>query len=106
MNKKPKIFKPNMDFVDNNKKTYCSYLDDKLGIDSSEREFKINRKEDVINFINQLSNSGSYVFNKNIYIKTNNEEFETRIAGKIGNRIITLDNRSINIDDIVSIYEK
>ena len=105
MNKKPKIYKPDMSFIDNNKKTYCSYLEDRSSI-KDENYNKPNSKEDIINFINKLSSSESYVFNKNIKIKTKNDEFETRIAGKIGNRLITLDNKSINIDDIIDIYEK
>ena len=109
MNKKPEIFKPNMDFIDNNEKAYVSFLHN--------RDSKINTNDllgdvthgdtslDVVDYINALSHNG-YVFNKRVVIVTKNRTYDTRIAGKIGNRIITLDNDSINIDDIVKIYEK
>ena len=39
-------------------------------------------------------------------IVTKDKTYDTRIAGKLGNRLITLDNDSININDIKKIYEK
>lgn len=99
MNKKPEIFKPNMDFIDNNEKTYYSYLENKTN--------KVEKKapEDIHSFIDKLSKN-SYVFNKKVIIKTKEKNYETKIAGKIGNRLITIDSDSININDIVEIYEK
>ncbi len=109
MNKKPEIFKPNMDFIDNNEKAYVSFLqngDSKFDAsDFLDDDSDGNLSVDVISFINGLSNDG-YVFNKRVVIVTKNRTYDTRIAGKIGNRIITLDSDSINIDDIVKIYEK
>ena len=101
MNKKPNIFKPNMEFIDTNKKAYCSYLEE-----PSIQDEEIENDVDVLTFLNKLSNSGSYVFNKRVVIVTNNRTYDTRIAGKMGNRLITLDNDSININDIKKIYEK
>ena len=101
MNKKPNIFKPNMDFIDNNKKAYYSYLENPY-IEEHKKEDNI----DVLDFLNDLSNSSSYVFNKRVVIITSNKTYDTRIAGKLGNRLITLDNDSININDIEKIYEK
>ena len=60
---------------------------------------------DVVDFINKLSHDG-YVFNKRVVIVTRDKTYDTKIAGRLGNRIITLDSDSINIDDIVKIYEK
>lgn len=101
MNKKTEIFKPHIGNINNNKKAYYSFLDDKLNI---EREEKSN--ETPIDFINNLSKSGSYIFGKNVVIITKNQKYETRIAGKLGNRIITMDNKSIDINDIIEIYQK
>lgn len=101
MNKNSKIFNPNMSFKDNNRKTYYSFLEEYI---DNEKEHDNN--SDVIGFIDSLSKDGSYVFNKNVIIKTNENEYDTRIAGRLGNKIITLDNDSININDIVDIYEK
>ena len=104
MGKKPEIFKPNMNFVDNNKKAYYSYLENPLEIDNKSEEEK--ETSDVMGFLNNISNSGSYVFNKKVVIVTKDKTYDTRLAGKLGNRLITLDNDSINIDDIKKIYEK
>ena len=107
MSKKPEIFKPNMDFIDNNEKTYVSFLQN--GGSEFDTSNSLDTAPDasvhVIDFINGLSHNG-YVFNKRVVIVTKNKTYETRIAGKIGSRIITLDNDSINIDDIINIYEK
>ena len=56
--------------------------------------------------MNKLAKSGSYIFNKDVIIVTKDKKYETRIAGKLGDRIVTLDNDSININDIIKIYEK
>ena len=84
-----------MNFIDNNKKAYYSYIE------------KPNEAEnvDVIDFLNQISNSG-YIFNKEVVIVTDKKTYQTRIAGKLGAKIITLDNDSININDIKKIYLK
>lgn len=105
MNKKPEIFKPNMDFIDNNEKAYVSFLQNGDKRNDISGFVNDNTTVDVIDFVNGLSKNG-YVFNKRVVIVTKNKTFDTRVAGKIGNRIITLDNDSINIDDIVKIYEK
>ncbi len=101
MDKKPKIFKPDIGEVNNNKKAYYSFLEDRLNISTEEEP-----KEDVVDFVNRLSKSGSYIFNKDVVIVTKDKRYETKIAGKIGNRLITLDNESINVDDVIKIYEK
>ncbi len=102
MSKKPKIFKPNMSFIDNNEKAYVSFLkDDTVPISMDE-----NDSDDVISFLEKLSSSGTYIFNKKVKIVTSDDTYHTRIAGKIGNRLITLDNDSINIDDILKIEEE
>lgn len=97
MDKRPEIYKPNMSFKDNNKKAYYSYLED----------YKEEPKEEktVSDFLEELATT-SYVFNKKVIIVTKEKTYDTRIAGKLGNKIITLDNDSINIDDITKIYEK
>ena len=102
MDKKPEIFKPEIGKIDNNKKAYYSFLDDRLDIKTDEYE----ENDDVITFMNKLARSGSYIFNKDVIIVTKDKKYETRIAGKLGDRIITLDNDSIKVDDIIKIYEK
>ena len=102
MDKKPEIFKPEIGKIDNNKKAYYSFLEDRLDIKTDEYE----ENDDVITFMNKLARSGSYIFNKDVIIVTKDKKYETRIAGKLGDRIITLDNDSIKIDYIIKIYEK
>ena len=102
MDKKPEIFKPEIGKIDNNKKAYYSFLEDRLDIKTDEYE----ENDDVITFMNKLARSGYYIFNKDVIIVTKDKKYETRIAGKLGNRIITLDNDSIKVDDIIKIYEK
>lgn len=100
--KKPEIYKPNIGNINNNTKAYYSFLDDRLDIERKEEPIK----ESPIDFINKLSKSGTYIFDKDVVIVTKDKKYETRIAGKIGNRVITLDNDSININDIIKIYQK
>lgn len=104
MDKKPEIFKPCIGNVNNNKKTYYSFLDDRLDIEKDEEE--VFTRDDAIDFINKLSKSGSYIFNRDVVIVTKDKKYETRIAGKMGDRVVTLDNDSIMINDIIRIYEK
>lgn len=99
MSKIPKIFKPEMEFIDNNRKAFYSYLKD------TDEEVADNSLS-VDEFFNKVSNSGTYVFNKKVIIVTNNKKYDTRIAGRFGDRIITLDGDSIKTGDIVKIYEK
>ena len=77
-------------------------MEDRLDIKTE----KYEENEDVIDFMNKLAKSGSYIFNKDVIIVTKDKKYETRIAGKLGDRIITLDNDSIKVDDIIKIYEK
>ena len=97
MDKRPEIYKPNMSFKDNNKKAYYSYLED--------HKEEAKEEKSVSEFLEELATT-SYVFNKKVIIVTKEKTYDTRIAGKLGNKIITLDNDSINIDDITKIYEK
>lgn len=102
MDKKPEIFKPEIGKINNNKKAYYSFLEDRLDVKTDEYE----ESDDVISFMNKLARSGSYIFNKDVIIVTKNKKYETRIAGKLGDRIVTLDNDSIKVDDVIKIYEK
>lgn len=93
--KKPEIFKPNMNILNNNKKVYYSYLNDKLDIENETPE----------NFINNLSQNNVHIFSKKVTIKTKDKEYITKIAGKIKDKIITFDNDILNIKDIIEISE-
>ena len=53
--------------------------------------------------IDKLFNTNGYVFSKNVEIVTNDKVYNTKIAGKVNNHIITLDNDIIKISDIKDI---
>lgn len=51
----------------------------------------------------KLFDTNGYIFNVDVRIITNSKTYNTRIAGRVGNNIITLDNDVINIYDIKDI---
>lgn len=53
--------------------------------------------------IDELFANYSYIFKIDVVIKTKVKEYHTKIAGKIGDSIITLDNDVIPIKEIISI---
>ena len=63
----------------------------------------INEKLSVKEKIDKLLNRNGYVFNVDVKIITYNKEYQTKIAGKVNNHLITLDNDIINISDIKDI---
>lgn len=96
--KKGEIFKPIIEHnLNNNKNAYYSFI---------KKEDTRESNEDPIDTLDRLIKSNSYIFNKKVLIVTKDKEYLTKIAGKIGKRVITLDGDSINIDDIIRIDEK
>ena len=53
--------------------------------------------------LDKLFNTNGYIFNIKVKIITDNKTYDTKIASKIGNSIITLDNDVICIDTIKDI---
>ena len=97
--KKPNIFKPKINHnLTNNKYIYYSYKNDK-----EEKEYK---NETPIETLDRLIRNNSYIFKQKVLITTKDKTYLTKIAGKIGKNIITLDNDRINIDDIIKIEEQ
>ena len=75
---------------------------------SCEVEEKVINEDAVVNIsvdekIDKLFNTNGYVFSKNVEIVTNDKVYNTKIAGKVNNHIITLDNDIIKISDIKDI---
>ena len=56
--------------------------------------------------LDKLFKINGYVFNVDVIIITKNHEYHTKIAGKVNNHLITLDNDVININDIEDIIIK
>ena len=83
--------------MDNNQ-NYCDVLEKK------EEVIKENdSKKSVSEKLEQLFNTNGYIFNVSVKIITNNKTYDTKIAGKVNNHLITLDNNIININDIKDI---
>lgn len=91
-----KIFKPHIIKGDNNEKVYYSY-DNKSAI-----------KEDIdpFVFITNLDKDDSYIFSKRVIIETDSDTYDTKIASKNGDKIITIDSDIIPIKDIKKISYK
>lgn len=99
---KPNIYKPPFNKkITNNRKTYYSFIEDKMDYKN-----EIRSNEAPLDTLSRLSNSGSYIFNKRVDIITNDKTYHTKIAGKMGNRVITVDGDNIYLDDIMQIIEK
>lgn len=71
-------------------------------------------KEEEIDFkgmtVNQkikaILNSRNYIYKANVEIKTNTGVIQTKIIGKSGNQLITMDRTLIPIDSIIDIQQK
>ena len=97
------VFKPEIDKkIDNNRSVFCSFVAEATLKEST----NINEEENPIDVINRLQNSGTYLFNRGVIIKTKDRVYDTKIAGIIGNKVITLDSNTVSIEDIISIKEK
>ncbi len=91
--KKEKVYINKIDKKILNNQSYC---------DVSEKEI-IPNDLSVQDKLDKLFNINGYVFNKDVKIITNNKTYNTKIAGKVGHNIITLDNDIINIKCIKDI---
>ena len=91
--KKEKIYINKIDKKILNNQSYC---------DVSEKEI-IPNDLSIQDKLDKLFNINGYVFNKDVKIITNNKTYNTKIAGKVGHNIITLDNDIINIKCIKDI---
>ena len=103
MNKKlPEIFKNTNAKTHSNNKKIC-YLREKKTIDSSSlnsNNFSIEDK------IKKLFKSSRYIFNIGVLIKTNKKDYDTKIAGRVKNSLVTIDNDIIPIVEIEDIIIK
>jgi len=96
MKKLPKIYQGDFDKEINNNKE-VDYVSN-----SKEKDITPN----VFSTIDKLFSSTRHTFNIPVIIKTKDKEYNTKIAGRIKDYIITLDNDVIFIKDIISIIEK
>ena len=70
---------------------------------------EITKQKPYINIndkINNIFKDKSFVYKINVTITTKDNQFDTSIIGKTYNNLITLDNKLINIKDIIDINIK
>ena len=102
--KKNKIFVNKIERkVGNNQSFYDIKEDDNI---NTFPEIKENDNLTVKDKLDKLLNRNGYVFNVDVKIITYNKAYDTRVAGKVNNHLITLDNDIINISDIKDIIIK
>ena len=64
------------------------------------------RNLSIVDKIEKLLNRNGYIFNVDVVIKTKDKVYKTKIAGRVNNHLITLDNNIINISDIIDLEVK
>ena len=99
--KKQKMYVNKISKKINNNQDYCNVNDTKLNDNIIITNDSNNTS--VLEKLENLFNMSGYVFNKNVKIVTNDKTYETHIAGKINDYIITLDNDIIEISSIKDI---
>lgn len=105
----PKIFKKNVS---------STYANNKKIFYASENKDAIIKKDNVMihsdnnslsmveEKIRKLFKSSRYIFNIGVLIKTDKKDYDTKIAGKIKNSLVTIDNEVIPIVEINDIIIK
>ena len=105
MDKIPKVFQNKIDKTlnNNNEIYYSSKSEEKENTDKNEivkDRNKLNKK------INQIFTSPNYIYKANVEIKTKDSTYVTKIIGRNKTHLITMDNKTILIDDIIDIEKK
>ena len=96
----PKVFQNNIDKdISNNDKYYYS-------ANKSDIINKVDKPKNINKKINEIFASPTYVYKANVEIKTNNSTLSTKIIGRNKNYLITMDNKTIPINDIIDINMK
>lgn len=104
--KKNKIYVNKINKKIGNNQDYSNVKEVFLKEESTKTEIVKDDSLTINEKINQLLNRNGYIFNVNVQIITNKKEYNTKIAGKVNNHLITLDNEIINIDDIKDLVIK
>ena len=98
MSKLPKISKiPLKEDISNNQTVYY---------DRKEKELESLTTQDVKEQIKEIFDSIHHYYKVDVQIKTFHHTYDTRIIGKTENAILTMDEDTIPIDEIVSIKIK
>ena len=103
--KKNKIFQNKINKQMNNNQKVSEVKEEIQG-DIPIKEGNKIENTNVKEIINKLLNRNGYIFNVDVAIITEKKKYETRIAGKVNNHLITLDNDIICINEIKDIIIK
>ena len=103
--KKNKIYVKEINGKIGNNQSFCDVNGNNEIVDIKEDKEEISNLS-IKEKINKLFNRNGYIFNVDVKIITTNKEYNTKIAGKVNNHLITLDNDIINIDDIRDVIIK
>ena len=104
MNKKlPKVFQNKIEkSINNNDKLYYSANKEK----NSDTSENITSIKNINKKINEIFTSSTYVYKAIVEIKTNTDTFTTKIIGRNKKFLITMDNKTIPIKEIIDINVK
>ncbi len=97
--KKQSFFVNKISKIINNNQKYCDINENII-----EETKDSNLKETIDEKLDKIFNTNGYIFNIDVTIITKVKEYHTKIASKINNYIITLDNDIICIDDILDVF--
>jgi len=95
--KKGKVFVNKIEKNLKNNQDYCEV------VENDDRKVLSNINENIEDKIDRLFNTNGYIFNVDVKIITDNKIYNTKIASRVGNNLITLDNNIIEINDIKDI---
>ncbi len=102
----PKIFKKNVDLEHSNNKRVFYASENKETLVKNDDTNSYRSLSTVEEKIRKLFKSSRYIFNINVIIKTDKKDYNTQIAGRIKNSIVTVDNDVIPIVEINDIIIK
>ena len=95
---KNKVFINKIEKEINNNQKYCDVVEEIVDLNKSS-----NSNDSVEDKLEKLFNTTGYIFNTNVKIITSDKVFQTKIAGKVNNHLITMDNDIIDISSIKDI---
>ena len=103
--KLPKVYANRIDKnINNNKKVvYSSSSEIVEKRQELKEEQTINLGKSVNQKINDIFNSPRYVYKADVDIALKDKKIKVKLVGKNNNKLITLDNELISIDDIIDI---
>ena len=109
MDKKlPKVFQNTIDKdISNNDKYYYSANKSETNNEvKEENKHKVIKPNNINKKINEIFASPTYVYKANVEVTTKESTITTKIIGRNKNYLITMDNKTIPIKDIIDIELK